>query len=224
MKFLHKDADTCMAYLATIHALAKTLSSNEEAVPRVQFTDATYNTLIFEDQTISLEGIGKMLHDVVNEYNIFVRNELLGGIDPDHPSLKINYDGILFDRPQETADGWCFIEDLRNNYGRYENALVDLMLNHPRLRGRYHYRDGNRIIWKAGPCTTFLKACEFSRGRLVTASVGSSGSPGRAEELASLTLRNMKGLLRNVLILHGLPTFVGAYHKNSNQVRCTLTT
>lgn len=147
-----------------------------------------------------------------------VNNELLGGL-ADHPSLQVDYSWSPCDDIQNRSIGYNFVQDARNPYLKHENALINLMLDHPKLRGRYHFRQGDTIVFKASGCNSLLRSGDAARLILSTIIILTFGNPGRAEELAMHALRNtVLGSTRNVVIQYGIPVLYGGYHKGSNHV------
>lgn len=159
-----------------------------------------------------------MVETLEKEYLDIVNNELLGGL-ADDPSLQLDYDWSPRDDVQNRSIGYNFIADARNPYLKSQNALIKLMLDHPKLRGRYHFRQDDKIVFKAGACNSVLRSGDRARLILSSMIILTSGNPGRAEELAPYGLRNTAlGSTRNVVIQYGIPVLCGGYHKGSNHV------
>ncbi|KAF9486657.1 hypothetical protein BDN71DRAFT_1514769 [Pleurotus eryngii] len=127
--------------------------------------------------------------------------------------------GIIHDDPKKKSLAYsCFCDPHNIGFQQARIVVLQNILTHPQLRGRFHFLDSNgKIRWKPGPCLAYLQACEQVEMMLFAASHTSVGAPARGTEFASHLLANLAGgHIRNVFVLLQLLILMGTYNKTSH--------
>ena len=205
-----------MAYFYNINRLLCTVRGSDEGFSSVTFTDIAGRQLAWKGDLISLNDLTSMVSGLYAEYQEIVNEEIFFGLQDD-PTLIPVYDvNRLVDDLHNYTPGYSFLDDNQNPFNAIKGNLLHLLIKHPKLRRRFHYIHGDKIIWKAGPCRKFLAAAYRAHQILILLVILTFGSPARFNEFCLYTLRNIQvGSVRNFMILFHVICLVGGYTKTT---------
>lgn len=129
------------------------------------------------------------------------------------PALSLR---SLVDNPAESAPGWSFVQDLRNEvlqgYGRW---LLDRIVENNWLCKDFLGASGVTVRWREGAVASYLAQVERFLERLLLLIHITGGQPARGTELLSIQYCNPadgQGQ-RNIFLENRLVSFVTYYHK-----------
>ena len=216
-KFLRLGSDYPLSPLYDNRNLLKKLSEDHTQQPIVNIVG---RTAIIHDTTLRLDDVGDMFRALLKEISDEERGITQGLFDTD-PRLQFNLPTELSDEPNNTRIDFSFEDLPRNGLTGRGNVMTDIVLHHPRFRGRYIFPTGNGgFSCNPAACYELLYRFAHLRALLFSATHISYGGPARGTEIAAHHLRNAPGGdVRNVKILGGKVCFVGGYNKTTHQVR-----
>ncbi|TFY55961.1 hypothetical protein EVJ58_g7926 [Rhodofomes roseus] len=213
--FLSADAETPFAYCAAVAGILKSQDSLDQMMPSFQFKDLEQTTILYQDIEFSHTSVAVTVRGALAEYDTLLASKLLFGLPKDHPAFHMPNDiSSLLDQPQNFDPGFCFLDDPRNNLAHLRTALLRLLVEEPRLSGRFHYVQGTQFVFRAHTCRQWLEDAHDAERRLCTCIHLSSGQPPRGAELASVTYRNIAGgSARGIYTMHGFLVMLTGYWK-----------
>lgn len=200
--------------------LAKKVARDQHRDDKVDLVGPEMDTAILGRITIKLASIGELYHKVLKEATELQEN-LFGGIgfgDEEWFSFEVPdrfTDLVNSDRP-----GYCFGDEEGNNFKRYQDCGLNVLLHHPYFKDRYGcmVADG-QFIPNAVACHDFLRQSSEVDSMIAVLFHTGLGSPGRGTESTSQFLRNHpQGNIRNIKIVEGRLCVVGGYNKSSSMV------
>ncbi|KAG5223760.1 P-loop containing nucleoside triphosphate hydrolase protein [Salix suchowensis] len=173
-------------------------------------------SVLVKDRVIHLHDIRDLIESLNKEIRLIMFEQLLFGL----PFVSDDWTpGIIHDDPKKKSLAYsCFCDPHNIGFQQARIVVLQNILTHPQLRGRFHFLDSNgKIRWKPGPCLAYLQACEQVEMMLFAASHTSVGAPARGTEFASHLLANLAGgHIRNVFVLLQLLILMGTYNKTSH--------
>ena len=190
-------------------------SSAEEGTLRFTALDFSGDNVIVAGQVLYLRDICYFVEAIISEVKELFRTQLFFGLD----IFDIDWSpGVVHEEPRNRSLGYsCFREPI-NSFCQHRFDLVQALLTHPSLRGRFHFIGRDRkIMWKAGPCFAYMAACHNLEMLLFCATQTSVGEPARGSEIASHLISNVAGgSIRNVFIMFQYFCMMGTFNKTSH--------
>src|SRR5262245_51190026 len=165
-------------------------ASAEEGTFRFTALDCSGDNIIVAGQVLYLRHIRQFVEKIVEEVEEFLRSELFFGLD----MFDVRWSpGVVHDEPRNRSAGYsCFYDPVNPFHGRFD--LLQVILSHPSLRGRFYTVSKKReIIWKAAPCFAYMAVCHNVEMLLFCGIQTSVGEPGRASEMAAHLIGNISG-------------------------------
>lgn len=190
-------------------------SSAEEGTLRFTALDFSGNNVIIAGQVLYLRDIRYFVETIVTEIKEIFRVHLFFGLDV----FDLDWSsGIVHEEPRNRTVGYSCFRDAANSFYRHRSDLLQAILTHPSLRGRFHFVNGERkIIWKAGPCLSYMAICHEVEMLLFCATQTSVGEPARGSEMASHLIGNVAGgTIRNAFIMFQQFSLMGTFNKTSH--------
>jgi hypothetical protein len=182
----------------------------------LQFTALNFDgdNVIVEGKVLYLHHIHDFVETLISEIKDHLNKQLFFDLDIIDTSWV---PGLIHEEPQNTGASYSAYDDARNAFHQHKTTLLEAILTHPRLRGRFHYRDNDdRIVWKAGPCFAYMDIAHQVEMKLFAASQATVSEVGRGTELASHLIRNIPGgTVRNILHMFQFFVMLATYNKSS---------
>jgi hypothetical protein len=216
--------------MVDIHYLNKGLStsiSGEMNAPIFTSKDNSGTNVYIDRRLLNIVDFGNAVKSLVAECESEITTNLLWNDPVDLPTLFIH------DNPRCEEIGYCYVDNNENKFKSFKLHVIQRMLTHRYVEGKYHYVQGDKIIWNPVTCFEWLRRAEAVLIKLLCASLMSSGEyllfyctcydtdilpgeMGRGTELVMQLLRNAPGSsYRNVFFINGVFTFIGTYNKTS---------
>jgi hypothetical protein len=192
-------------------------ASAEEGPLRFTALDFGGDNIIIAGQVLYLRHIRQFVEKVVEEVEELLRSELFFGLD----MFDLRWSpGVVHDEPRNRSVGYSCFYDPANSFHEHKFDLLQVILSHPSFRGRFHtVSKKGEIIWKAGPCFTYMALYHKIEMLLFCGTQTSVGEPGRASEMASNLIGNVSGgTIRNVFMLFQFLCLMGTYNKIGKEV------
>lgn len=190
-------------------------SSAEEGTLRFTALDFSGDNVIVAGQVLYLRDIRYFVEKIIAEIKEIFRVHLFFGLDVFDLDW---YPGVVQEEPRNRTIGYSCFRDPANSFYKHRFDLLKAILTHPSLRGRFHFVNGERkIIWKAGPCFSYMVTCHEVEMRFFCATQTSVGEPARGSEMASHLISNIAGgTIRNAFIMFQQFSLMGTFNKTSH--------
>jgi hypothetical protein len=235
LKFVHANECTPFAAIHDIHQLAKAVagSSGSSVLPRIIWTPQTNFTSLSIDSTlVTLDGLRTLVQNLLGEAKRFLATEVLLGQRLEEMDELVRQ--RLVDKYREDTPGYSFLDDPTNKlHERYGRCLLQAFITSPSI--------GNKFV----TTTTTSRSSSSSRGAIIGGGGGGieynkdachawltntgkfldmltalihigGGQPARAEELATLRIRNTRYTYRGVFYIYDTIMLCTMYHKGRN--------
>jgi hypothetical protein len=155
-----------------IHYLQKKLSvsiSAEMNAPLFTSKDFSGTNVMVDGHILHTIDIGNAVHLLVAECEEEISTNLLWNIP-----IEMSY-SVIHDQPRYAEVGYCFLDDNNNRFKSLEDTVIQLMVSHPYVEGKYHRIQAEKLIWNPATCFEWLSRAEAVLMKLFCASVMSSG-------------------------------------------------
>lgn len=195
------------------------MSEDQDYPSKVNICGRDSEIAILGSISVKLKNFGTMYHRLLTEVGRMQR-ELFGGIEfEDEEWFGFKVPDLIADEPNCFHPGYFFGDHEFNDLRKYEDAGVNVLLNHPRLCNRFAFVRGDKLVMNVVACHDFLHRAQEARSRLASACHIALGGPPWGSEFAANYLRNHpRGDVRNVNFLCGSLCFVSGYNKSSQVV------
>ena len=190
-------------------------SSAEEGTLRFTALDFSGDNVIVKGQVLYLQDIRYFVEKIISEIKEIFRAHLFFGLDV----FDLDWSpGAVHEEPRNRNIGYSCLRDPANSFYGRRFDLLQAILTHPSLCGRFHFVNHERkIIWKAGPCLSYMDTCHEVEMLLFCATQTSVGEPARGSEMASHLISNVAGgTIRNAFIMFQHFSLMGTYNKTSH--------
>lgn len=192
-------------------------SSAEEGTLRFTALDFSGDNVIVSGQVLYLREIRYFVETIIDEIKDILQVKLFFGLD----IFDINWlPGMVHEEPRNRTAGYSCFRDPRNSLHGHRLELVQAMLTHPVLQGRFHFVSNapkRKIVWKAGPCFAYMATCHELEMLLFSGTQTSVGEPPRGSEVASHLITNVSGgTIRNVFTMFQFFCTMGTFNKTSH--------
>ena len=196
-------------------------SSAEEGTLRFTALDFSGDNIIVAGQVLYLRDIRYFVESIIVEIREIFQVQLFFGLD----IFDVNWSpGVVDEQPRNRSVDYSCFRDPTNSFYSHRFDLLQAILTHPSLRGRFHLVSQGRIVWKAGPCFAYMAICHEVEMRLFCGTQTSVGEPGRGTELASHLIGNVRGgTLRNLFVMFQYLCMMGTFNKTSHSKECDVT-
>jgi hypothetical protein len=188
----------------------------------LEFTGLNFHgdNIILQGKVLYLRDIHNFIEALAADIKGSIQRDLFFNLDV--ISVDWSPTGIVHEEPRNLRLSYSAFDDPHNHFLEGKHSLLQLILDHPRLRGLFHFVDQqNRIVWKAGPCFAYMDLAHEVEMKLFCATQTSVGEPGRGTEVASHLIRNVAGgTIRNVLLMFQFFVMMGTFNKTSHLTEC----
>ena len=216
-QYLVTNRETPMAFLYNAHRILKALRSDEVKTPEFRFTDPYGREVSHKGMLIKLKDIKKMHDQELERYRGYIRTEIFFGEDiPEDIFPRFEIEDLV-DNVNNSAAGYCFIDDPRNGFDRFRDSYGRWLLSDPDRAERFVYYHNGVLFWKPDAVLDLLKRLETSRGILAPGVAYSALLQVRGTEFARMLLRNTAGALRNLRMEYHILNYVALQDKTSHQ-------
>lgn len=206
-----------MAFVYNVHRVLKSVSTDEVTRAKHHFPGSSPRVIDCDGHIVRLSDI-KNMHDSEHaRYEAAVRDELFFGeaIPADlFPQFEIE---SLVDNVSNSAVGYSFLDDPRNNFGAFRDSYGRWLLSDPERAQKYVYLFKGEIVWKPGPSIKLLRAMENVREILAPGVLYSTVLLVRGAEFSRALFRNTTGALRNLRVEMHLLAHVALQDKTSHR-------
>jgi hypothetical protein len=210
-KYIKEGQYTAFNSLRQVMHLASAIAYSTSGMPQIEWLDDDHNKASINGKAVELDDIKNFVHNRAEAVKTVLEKEVLLGHDFEdfgYTSAKIM---DVFRNPRI---GYSFIDSEDNGFVKFKDELMEELLNDPLVKQQFVKRvRGGRVEWNKDGCKTWLNA---TRKFLETLSVAihiSYGQPARAEELATVMIKNQRYGLRGIYWSRGRVLIVIGYNK-----------
>ena len=196
---------TTLSALYHTKNLAKKMAEDQVFLSKVNIVGQESEIAILGVISVKLKSFGKMYRGLLTEVEN-LQQGLFGGVSfEDEEWFKFKVPDIIADDPNCIHPGYFFADHEYNDLHKYEEAGINVLLNHPRLCNRFAFvRGGDELVMNVVACHDFLRRAEHARSKLASACHTSLGGPPRGSEFAANYVRNHpRGDVRHVNFIFG---------------------
>jgi len=213
-----------MNRMLRLRTLARTQAGRRNA-PGIVSWDR--DRLLIDKQSFSLADLRSMVKGLCETARIqLLRDVLLLDLD-DTDCVRPGTTGLpelsldkLVDQPAELATGWSFLKHPRNQLDRWQDWLLDRVVEEAPLRERFirgmdSMQQPERTLWRDDAVARYMKGVRRFKESLFTLVHLSAGAPARGTEITSIQCENSAdgAGCRGVFVEGGLVSFTTTYHK-----------
>ncbi|UPX14717.1 uncharacterized protein EKO05_0005192 [Ascochyta rabiei] len=183
--------------------------------------------LLIDKQSFSLADLRSMVKGLCETVRLQLFKDVLlldlderGCVRPGTTPLpEVSVDKLV-DQPAELATGWSFLKHPDNQLDRWQDWLLDRVLDEAPLRERFirgidSTQRPERTLWRDDAVARYMKGVRRFKEGLFTLVHMSGGGPGRGTEITSIQCENSADGVgyRGVFVEGGLVSFTTTYHK-----------
>ncbi|KAK4551663.1 hypothetical protein LTR86_010994 [Recurvomyces mirabilis] len=223
LRFMTLNNPTPFTWALQLRAFGKQIRDSSTSIGYVRWSDDA-ETLYYCKVKLSLDAFRHFIRQQVLAAQKLLHCLLLIGIDDDRRSIVPPFSlSQLCDNPANTAHGWNFLQDSRNQkvFGGGDTLLLQRVLEESDLREEFGaLRVDGSFAWSRARFQRYkILATEFLEMLLLLVHI-TGGQPARASEILGLAHVNT-ACHRNIFLEEGLIAIVTSYHKGYT---CTGTT
>jgi len=210
-KFVKEGRYTAFNSIRQVLHLASAIAYGMSGMPQIEWLDDDHIKASINGKAVELDDISKFVLDRVEAAKIVLEKEILLGHDFEdfgYTSAKI------VDVLRNTQIGYSFIDSGDNGFVKFKDKLMETMLNDPLIKPQFIKRvRGGRVEWNKDGCKRWLKATRAFLEKMVVAIHIAYGQPARAEELATVMIKNQINGMRGLYWSRGRLMIVIGYNK-----------
>ncbi|UPX20622.1 uncharacterized protein EKO05_0010850 [Ascochyta rabiei] len=219
-----KGTPSPMNQMLRLRTLARTQAKRRNT-PGIVSWDG--DRLLIDKQSFSLADLRSMVKGLCETVRLQLFKDVLlldlderGCVRPGTTPLpEVSVDKLV-DQPAELATGWSFLKHPDNQLDRWQDWLLDRVLDEAPLRERFirgidSTQRPERTLWRDDAVARYMKGVRRFKEGLFTLVHMSGGGPGRGTEITSIQCENSADGVgyRGVFVEGGLVSFTTTYHK-----------
>lgn len=214
--YLETGHETPMAFVYNVHRVLKSVRSDEVTAAQFHFGLGDCREVTYRTHCIRLSQIREMHDKELLRYEEAVKEFAFFGEDiPADLFPVLDLENIV-DNASNVAVGYSFLDDPRNDFGKYRSAYGAWLLSDPTRAERYVYLHAGELMWKPSAALKLLAKMEELRDILAPGVSYSTLLQVRGSEFARSLLRNTTGALRNLRFELHILTHVALQDKTSH--------
>ena len=210
-KFIKEGQYTAFNSIRQVLHLASAIAYGMSGMPQIEWLDDDHIKASINGKAVELDDIKRFTFNRVEAAKTLLEKEILFG----HEFEKFGRtDAKTVDILQNTKIGYSFIDSKDNGFVTFKDKLMEKLLNDPLIKGQFIKRvRGRRIEWNKDGCKRWLNATRgFLEKRAVAIHI-TYGQPARAEELATVKIKNQLNEMRGIYWSRGKVMIVIGYNK-----------
>jgi hypothetical protein len=180
-------------------------------VPRTLFYSDDGPDFQFDGVKSSVTSISSMLVDVFKRAEQLFRDKILLGLTDKELGISLDFNNIVDELTNETAD-YGF---LTNPGFSKTMEVMKALMEHPKFKGHFYFRDGKKLVFAADVCLEWLAHVEEFKELIYVLIHFLAGMPKRATEEAKSKIFNIFERVRNVYNMLERLVLIGNYAKTS---------
>ena len=193
VKFVKEGRYIAFNSIRQVLHLASAIAYGTSGMPQIEWLDDDHVKTSINGKAVELDDISKFVLESVK--TILEREILLG-----HDLEDFGYTSAkIVDVLRNTQIRYSFIDSGDNGFVKFKNKLTETLLNDLLIKGQFIKRvRGGKVEWKKDGCKSWLKAtCAFLEIMVEAIHIG-YGQPARAEELATVMMKNQLNRMQGI--------------------------
>jgi RecQ family ATP-dependent DNA helicase len=210
-KFVKEGRYTAFNSIRQVLHLASAIAYGTSGMPQIEWLDDDHVKASINGKAVELDDIQRFVLDRVEAAKTVLEKEILLG----HKFEEFGYTcGKIMDMLRNTQIGYSFIDSGDNGFVKFKDKLMEMLLNDSLIKGQFIKRvRGGKVEWNKDGCKRWLKATRaFLEKMAVSIHIG-YGQPARAEELATVMIKNQVNGMRGIYWSRGQLMIVIGYNK-----------
>jgi len=210
-KFVKEGRYTAFNSIRQVLHLASAIAYGTSGMPQIEWLDDDHNKASINGKAVELDDIKEFVHDRIEAAKAVLEKEILLS----HEFEEFGYTSAkIIDILRNTQIGYSFIDSGDNGFVKFQDKLMETLLNDRLIKSQFVkiIRDG-RIEWNKDGCKRWLKATRSFLEKMTMAIHISYGQPARAEELATVMIKNQLNGMRGIYWSRGRLMIIIGYNK-----------
>jgi len=210
-KFVKEGRYTAFNSIRQVLHLASAIAYGTSGMPQIEWLDDDHIKASINGKAVELDDISKFVLDRVEAAKSVLEKEILLG----HGFEDFGYTSAkIMDVLRNTQIGYSFIDSGDNDFVKFKDKLTETLLNDPLIKGQFIKRvRGGKVEWNKDGCKRWLKTTRAFLEKMVVAIHIGYGQPARAEELATVMIKNQLNGLRGIYWSRGRLMIMIGYNK-----------
>jgi hypothetical protein len=218
-KFVKEDRYTAFNSIRQVLHLASTITYDTSGMPQIEWLNDDHIKTSINGKTVELNDISKFILDRVETAKTVLEKKILLGHDFEdfgYTSAKI------VDFLRNTQIEYSFIDSGDNGFVKFKDKLTKTLLNDPLIKGQFVKRvRGGKVEWNKDGCKRWLKATRSFLEKMTVSIHIAYDQPARAEELATVMIKNQINGMRGLYWVRGRLAIVIGYNKTLSIINST---
>jgi len=210
-KFVKEGRYTAFNSIRQVLHLASAIAYGTSGMPQIEWLDDDHIKASINGKAVELDDISRFVLDRVEAAKTVLEKEILLGHDFEdfgYTSAKI------VDVLRNTQIEYSFIDSGDNGFVKFKDKLTETLLNDPLIKGQFVKRvRGGKVEWNKDGCKRWLKATRSFLEKMAVSIHIAYGQPARAEELATVMIKNQINGMRGLYWVRGRLAIVIGYNK-----------
>jgi hypothetical protein len=193
-------------------------------MPRILWTPGEdFKSLSIDKTLVTLDGLRQLVQTLLREAKNFLATKVL--LEQRLQEMDELEQQHLVDNHRNIQPGYSFLNDPDNKLQRYRRCLHRAFLTSPAIADKFITTSsssssgraiGSGVEYNKDACRAWLTTTGKFLDMLTTLIHIGGGQPARAEELATLLIRNTSHTQRGVYCMHSTIMLCTTYHKSRN--------
>jgi superfamily II DNA helicase RecQ len=210
-KFVKEGQYTPFNSIRQVLHLASAIAYSTSGMPQIEWLDDDHNRASINGKAVELDDIKNFVQDRVKAAKTVLENEILLG----HDVKEFGYTSAkIVDVSRNPRIGYSFIDSEDNDFVKSKDKLMEKLLDDPLTKPQFVKRvRGGRVEWNKDGCLRWLKTTQSFLEKMSVAIHITYGQPARAEELATVMIKNQLNGMRGIYWSRGKVLIVIGYNK-----------
>jgi len=210
-KFIKEGRYTAFNSIRQVLHLASAIAYGTSGMPQIEWLDDNHNRASINGKAVELVDIQDFVFDRLEAAKTILEKEVLLG----HEFEEFGYTSAkIVDILRNTRIDYSFIDSSDNGFVKFKDKLMETLLNDPLIKSQFIKAvRGGRIEWNKDGCKRWLKASRSFLEKLAVAIHITYGQPARAEELATVMIKNQLNGMRGIYWSRGRIVIIIGYNK-----------
>lgn len=210
-KYVKEGRYTAFNSIRQVMHLASAIAYGTSGMPQIEWLDDEHNRASINGKAVELNDIQNFVQDRVEAAKTVLEKEILLGHDFEEFGFT---SAKTVDVLRNTKIGYSFIDSEDNGFIKFTDKLMKKLLDDPLSKPQFVKRvRGGRIEWNKDGCKRWLKTTRAFLEKMSVAIHITYGQPARAEELATVMIKNQVYGMRGIYWSRGRVLIVIGYNK-----------
>jgi len=191
--------------------LASAIAYGTTGMPQIEWLDDDHRRASINGKAVQLEDIGKFVFERLEAAKIILEKEVMFG----HKFEEFGFTSAkVVDALRNRKIKYSFIDNAENGFVKFKDKLLQTLLDDPLIGPQFVKRvRGGRVEWNKDGCKRWLKRTKAFLETMAVLIHILYGQPARAEELATVMIKNHINAMRGIYWSRGQLMIAISYNK-----------